>query len=186
MASAHARPPLPCATPLQQQHGARLAAGAAPVRACTRRSCTSCRRRQRVARLTCRGARLAGARGGACGGAPRAAATLLAAQRSAASLPRRAGARLVGVQRAQRGAPAPRCHGGSDDASAEGGVSVTAAALPPATLAAYAARPVYVLTEPITLDKLTALMVRAPPPHRALPQRLVCAFCRAPSFPVCC
>jgi hypothetical protein len=101
-----------------------------------------------------------------------------AARRGATTLPRDAVARLVGAQRAQRArraASAPRCHGGSDDASAAGGAS--AGALPPAALAAYAARPVYVLTEPITLDKLTALMVRAAAPSRPA-HRLVCATAR--------
>ena len=82
---------------------------------------------------------------------------------------------------ARRAPPPLRCSGDARAASAaEGGDSALAQ-----PLAAYATRPVYVLTEPITFDKLTALMARAPgaaaqaqPATRALTVQPAAPLCR--------
>ncbi len=59
-----------------------------------------------------------------------------------------------------RRAPPP-LHSLGDGETASSGSGASDSVVLGAPLAAYAARPVYVLTEPITLDKLTALMARA-------------------------
>ena len=70
------------------------------------------------------------------------------------------GAARAASRRAARARRALCCHGSGDAGAAAGRADGDASDPSPKPLAAYASRPVYVLTEPITLDKLTALMVR--------------------------